>query len=70
MNTQWDLSILYNGFDNPQLAKDMSAFDEAIAEIVSFGGNFSTYSAKELLLRHIELETKVSSLAILHSFSF
>ena len=62
MNTQWDLSILYNGFDDPQLAKDMSAFDEAIAEIVSFGGNLSTYSAKELLLRHIELETKVSSL--------
>ena len=63
MNTQWDLSILYNGFDDPQLAKDMSAFDEAIAEIVSFGGNLSTYSAKELLLRHIELETKVYSLA-------
>ncbi len=62
MNTQWDLSILYQGFDDPKLSSDMTALDEAIAEVVSFGGSLSNYSPEELLLKYIELETRVSSL--------
>lgn len=63
MNKQWDLSILYSGFDDPRMAADMTAFDEAIGEVVAFAGSLSDYSGEELLLRYIELETKVSSLA-------
>ena len=63
MNKQWDLSILYNGFDTPEFKADMESFDEAIKEVVAFGGSLSDYEPEALLLRHIELETKVSSLA-------
>ncbi len=63
MNKQWDLSILYSGFDDPRMAADMTAFDEVIGEVVAFAGSLSDYSGEELLLRYIELETKVSSLA-------
>ena len=27
MNKQWDLSILYTGFDAPEFASDMADFD-------------------------------------------
>ena len=63
MNTQWDLSILYTGFDDPKMASDLAAFDEAIAEVISCAEKLSDYSPMQLLLKHIELETKVSSLA-------
>ena len=36
MNKQWDLTILYNGFDDPKMAEDMAAFDKAIADVISF----------------------------------
>ena len=63
MNTQWDLSILYTGFDDPKMASDLAAFDEAIAEVISCAEKLSDYSPMQLLLKHIELETNVSSLA-------
>ena len=63
MNSQWDLSILYNGFDDPRLAEDMAAFDAAIADCLDFGAKLDEFGAEELLLRHIEVETKLSSLA-------
>ena len=63
MNKQWDLTILYNGFDTPEFVKDMEAFDEAIAEVLSFGDSLSDYAPEALLLKHIELEAKISSLA-------
>ncbi len=63
MNKQWDLTILYNGFDTPEFTADMAAFDEAIAEVLSFGESLSDYAPEALLLKHIELETRISSLA-------
>ena len=63
MNKQWDLSILYNGFDTPEYASDMAAFDETIAEIVAFSGSLSTLSPERLLVGYIDLETKINSLA-------
>ena len=63
MNKQWDLSILYTGFDAPEFASDLKDFDTAIAEVLEFSGNLTSYSPEALLLKHIELETKLSSLA-------
>ena len=45
------------------MASDLAAFDEAIAEVISCAEKLSDYSPMQLLLKHIELETKVSSLA-------
>ena len=63
MNKQWDLSILYNGFDDPKIAEDMASFDQAIAEVIEFSNNLADYSSEALLLKHIELEMRISSLA-------
>ena len=63
MNKQWDLSILYTGFDAPEFASDLKDFDTAIAEVLEFSSNLNSYSPEALLLKHIELETKLSSLA-------
>ena len=63
MNKTWDLSILYNGFDDPKFAADMAEFDNCIEEVTKFAANLEGLSATELLTKHIELETKVSSLA-------
>ena len=63
MNKQWDLSILYTGFDAPEFSADLKDFDTAIAEVLEFSSNLNEYSPEALLLRHIELETKLSSLA-------
>ena len=63
MNKQWDLTILYNGFDTPEFAADMAAFDKAIAETIAFGEKAQTLSPEELLLGYIKLETDINSLA-------
>ena len=63
MNKQWDLTILYQGFDDPSFAEDMASFDGAIAEIISFASNLEGMPAEELLTKYIELETKVTALA-------
>ncbi len=62
MNKQWDLSILYNGFDSPEFAADMAALDGAISEVLSFATGLDSMSAEELLVGYINLETKVTSL--------
>ena len=62
MNKQWDLSILYNGFDTPEFKADMTALDETIGEVISFSGRLDTMSAEELLVGYVNLETKVTAL--------
>ena len=63
MNKQWDLTILYNGFDDPSFAADITAFDGTIAEVIDFASNYCDLSAEQLLTKHIELETKLTALA-------
>ena len=63
MNKQWDLTILYNGFDDPKFASDMAEFDKKIADVIAFAEGASALAPTELLLKRIELESGVSSLA-------
>ena len=63
MNKTWDLTILYNGFDDPRFSEDMASLDAVIAEICKFSGNMAGLDAKELLLKYIATQTKVSALA-------
>ena len=48
MNTQWDLTILYNGFDDPKMAEDMTAFDKAIADVIAFSESLDALGAEEI----------------------
>ena len=63
MNTQWDLSVLYTGFDDPKMKEDMTTFDKVIGEYVEFSASLANYDAKSLLLHYIELETALTNLA-------
>lgn len=63
MNKTWDLTILYNGFDDPKFSEDMTALDGVIAEICESSKKLADLDAKEMLLSYIDLSTKVSSLA-------
>ena len=63
MNKQWDLSILYNGFDDPQMSEDLKAFDASVNNIISFASELDSMGAKELLTKYIELNTNLSALA-------
>ena len=63
MNAQWDLTILYNGFDDPKFAADMAEFDKAVADTVAFAEEAKALAPTELLLRRIELETSITALA-------
>ena len=63
MNKQWDLTILYNGFDDPKMAEDLAAFDKSIADIISFSQALNTMAPEELLLKYIAIETEISNLA-------
>ena len=63
MNAQWDLSILYNGFNDSRFVEDMAAFDNAIAEVIGFAEGQGALAPEELLVKYIELETRVSALA-------
>ena len=63
MNKTWDLSILYNGFDDPKFAADMAEFDKCIEEVIASVEKLEGLSPVELLTQHITLETKLSSLA-------
>ena len=63
MNSQWDLSILYTGFDDPKFKADMEGFDKAIADVIAFSENYSSLGKEELLVKYIETSMHLSSLA-------
>ena len=62
MNKQWDLSILYNGFDTPEFKADMAAFDQAISEVTAFSKSLESMQPLDLLVGYINLETKMTAL--------
>ena len=63
MNAQWDLSILYNGFDDPKFAADMAEFDKVIADTIASAETAKELAPEALLLNYIELSTRLNSLA-------
>ena len=63
MNNQWDLSILYTGFDDPKMVEDITVFDKLIKEYIEFSENLSSYAPEQLLVKHIELDTEMNALA-------
>ena len=63
MNKQWDLTILYKGFDDPEFSNDMASFDAAISDVVAFAEKCGSMGAPEMLLEYIKVETTISYLA-------
>ncbi len=63
MNEKWNLDILYTGFDDPALAADMAALDEAIAAVNALADEASALPHAELIHRWIDTATVLNTLA-------
>ena len=63
MNSTWDLSVLYDGFNDEKFLSDMKDLDSLIEGTVEFGKCAADMPAKELLLKYVENETALSELS-------
>jgi len=63
MNGRWDLTILYNGFDDEAFRADLAALDENIQAINLFAAKLDSYADGDLIHRYITLAEKQSYLA-------
>ena len=63
MNNTWDLSVLYNGFDDERFKVDMCELDRLIENTVEFGKSAASVPPKELLLKYVENETALSEVS-------
>lgn len=62
MNNNWDLSILYDGFDSTKFTSDMQELDRLICEAVKFAEAASSLDSEELLLGYIKNTTALYEL--------
>lgn len=60
---RWDLSILYNGFDDPALTADVDRLSGAVKEIGQLAAIAGAIPHKDLLHRYIDVEERVGNLA-------
>ena len=59
----WDLSILYNGFDDPAFREDLSSLDRSIAEMKKLAADASSLSDSELVRRWITASETLNALS-------
>ncbi len=62
MNSNWDLSILYRGFDDPNFAADMKALDEKIADYRAFKELAPSLTSEDFLVGYLHREESLSEL--------
>lgn len=63
MNGRWDLTILYNGFDDAAFAADIASLDENIKAVNTFAAELDSYADRDLIHQYITLAEKQSYLA-------
>lgn len=63
MNSTWDLTILYNGFDDPSFSADKNELAKALGEISELAKNSESLSAPELIKTYVKESERVSELA-------
>ena len=63
MEKVWDLSILYNGFSDPEYGKDLKALEEEIAAVAALADKAESVSAEELVKGYVESSERLSELA-------
>ncbi len=62
MNGLWDLSILYNGFDDPAFQADLTALDENVASFSGFAAEHASYDDADMIKRYLTLAEEQSTL--------
>lgn len=63
MNGTWDLSILYEGFDDPKFASDKEALTADIGELTELAALAEGMEPVELLKKYIGANEKISAIA-------
>ena len=62
MNSTWDLTILYDGFDDPKFASDMQSLDGMIDALTGFKSSAEKMDSREFLLEFIRINSELSDL--------
>ncbi len=63
MNTVWDLSPIYEGYDDPQLQKDMKQLEQQVAAFAEFAGKLEEIDPAKGLVDGISLQENITVLA-------
>ena len=63
MSNEWDLSILYKGFDDPALADDLKTADELIAAQIDLAARAENLPHRYLLKEYLDLSEKGAAVA-------
>ena len=63
MPNEWDLSILYRGFDDPALKEDLTALDGLIAASAELAGKAGEMDHRELIREYLDLSERTAETA-------
>ena len=63
MPNEWDLSILYSGFDDPALKSDLNELDSLIADAKKLAADAETFPHRDLIRAYLALSEKLSLLS-------
>ena len=63
MKTNWDLTILYEGFDTDEYKADIKKLEEGIGELILLAKDAEKLSPERLMSDYIELNERVSTYA-------
>ena len=63
MEKTWDLSILYNGFEDPAYSEDEAALNTAITSLITLAGECDKMPTQELLVSYINVSATFAQLA-------
>ena len=63
MNGTWDLTILYNGFDDGAFASDKAALAKALDEVAALAGDAENMECSELIKKYVRLSERMMGLA-------
>ena len=63
MNYEWDLSILYSGFDSPEFSEDMKALSSAISDTKVLAESADNMPHAELIKKFIKVSEAINEYA-------
>ena len=63
MTDEWDLTILYSGFDDPAIEADLASLDDAIAAKNALAADAESRTHSELLASYISLSETIGELS-------
>ena len=69
MNKEWNLDVIYKGFDDPAYAADMESMKNLVAEFTAFVENLPNMEPVEALRKGVAMREKMSELSSLFGYA-